>query len=227
MPTPPSQPPRPRPGSQSADSRPRRGCPNVPGRPLPDPAAVRLRPVPTSAPPYDDELALPATSAAQLAAWLQQHAATRSTHPDHANSPTPDRTPIDRQPGQASQPSPGHDSRLSPGDHPALASQFAHALIESLAGTRPPRQLSTWTTERTKSRIQRMGPLLTAGHRPHLRRVIAHRPTPDVIEMTLIVTFGPRTRALAVRLEHTVPRRSVPGQPPRPGKWVCTHLEAA
>ena len=37
----------------------RRACPRVPGPPLPDPDAVRLCPVPDSAPPYDDELLPP------------------------------------------------------------------------------------------------------------------------------------------------------------------------
>ena len=55
MPTPPSQPPRGRPGPGTGPAAGAR-CPRVPGPPLPDPDAVRLCPVPDSAPPYDDEL---------------------------------------------------------------------------------------------------------------------------------------------------------------------------
>jgi hypothetical protein len=58
MPTTPSQPPRGRPGSGPGDGR--RGCRRIPGPPLPDPDAVRLCPIPDSAPPYDDELLPPA-----------------------------------------------------------------------------------------------------------------------------------------------------------------------
>ncbi len=58
MPTTPSQPPRGRPGSGPGDGR--RACRRIPGPPLPDPDAVRLCPIPDSAPPYDDELLPPA-----------------------------------------------------------------------------------------------------------------------------------------------------------------------
>jgi len=51
--------------------------------------------------------------------------------------------------------------------------------------------------------------------------------------MTVIVGFGPRVRALAVRLEREAPRLSGPGRdgPPEPGaeaaRWICTAVEAA
>ena len=54
MPTPPSQPPRGKPGPGPGGGR--RACRRIPGPPLPDPDAVRLCPIPDSAPPYDDEL---------------------------------------------------------------------------------------------------------------------------------------------------------------------------
>ena len=205
MPTPP--PPR-EPGSGPHPSDPGRpGCPGrVTRRPLPDPSAVQLRPVPSTAPPYDDEL-LPASPAAP------------GPRPPATGRPAPSGPPRPaRPPGPAGPPAT---------DRPAFATQFAQVLVESLAGTRPPRQLSTWTTERAKSRIQRMGPLLTAGHRPQLRRVVAYRPAPDVIEMTVIIAVGPRTRAVAIRLEHIPPPHPRPGRPPQPARWICTDVEAA
>ena len=56
---------------------------------------------------------------------------------------------------------------------------------------------------------------------------IGGMPAADVIEMTLVVTTGPRTRALAVRLERATPAgqqawRSKPSSP-----WLCTDIEAA
>jgi hypothetical protein len=100
-------------------------------------------------------------------------------------------------------------------------------LVETLAGSRPPRQVSTWATERARVRIQRLGPMLAAGQRPQLRRVVAFRPASGVIEMTVVVSFGPRVRALAVRLEHSPPPRARPGHQPRAARWLCTEVEAA
>jgi len=44
-------------------------------------------------------------------------------------------------------------------------------------------------------------------------------PTADVVEMAVIVRFGARVRALAIRLERE----------PRPtgNEWLCTAIEAA
>jgi hypothetical protein len=105
--------------------------------------------------------------------------------------------------------------------------QFAQVLVETLAGSRPPRQISSWATERARARIQRLGPMLAAGQRPQLRRVVAFRPASDVIEMTVVVSFGPRVRALAIRLEHSPPPRALPGYQPRKARWLCTEVEAA
>jgi hypothetical protein len=205
MPTPP--PPRTAGSGSHPSGRGRRQCAKDTPRPLPDPSTVQLRSVPTTAPPYDDELSPPA-----------------------AATPPP-LIPPDGHPPTSDQADPLHPPRPAqqqrPADRPAFATQFAQVLVESLAGIRPPRQLATWTTERAKSRIQRMGPLLAAGHPPQLRRVVAYRPAPDVIEMTVIIAVGPRTRALAIRLEHSPPPRTAPGQPPRPAKWICTDIEAA
>lgn len=211
MPTPPAPPPGGPPGAQPGGGRPpRRPCPRVAGPPLPDPAGVRLHAVPDSAPPYDDEL-------------LVLNASTRD--PASAGHPAarggPPRPPAGDQ-RAASQP-----PQTAGRGEPVLPSQFARVLVETLAGTRPPRQLTSWTTERARSRIQRMGPLLTAGQPARLRRVVARHPAADVIEMTVLLSVGPQIKALAVRLEHTAPRPASRGRPTRPGKWLCTQVEAA
>ncbi len=224
MPTPPSQPPRGTPGPGPGGGR--RACRRIPGPPLPDPDAVRLCPIPDSAPPYDDELLS-----------LTARPAAPTSHTAAAGWAPPPRRPGSQCPG--GQLPPGE--RDQPGDHPAppppsgrlppgdgsWPGQFAQVLVETLAGSRPPRQMTTWTTERTRARIQRLGPMLAAGQRPQLRRVVAFRPASGVIEMTVVVSFGARVRALAVRLEHTPPPRALPGHQPRTPRWLCTDVEAA
>lgn len=246
MPTPPLQPP----GAQPPGNRPgsgpgggRRPCPRVPRPPLPDPDAVRLCPVPDSAPPYDDELlppparhpapARPAVTpghpAAQAAQPDQAAAQDQPPGPDHDDGhPAPDGGPDqsgERQPpGEGALPPRGAPVPPADGSWPG---QFAQVLVETLAGSRPPRQISSWATERARARIQRLGPMLAAGQRPQLRRVVAFRPASDVIEMTVVVSFGPRVRALAIRLEHSPPPRALPGYQPRKARWLCTEVEAA
>ena len=71
-------------------------------------------------------------------------------------------------------------------------------------------------------------PLFGGGHRPRILRVLTAAPSPDVIEMTLIVAAGPRTRAVAVRLERSVesgPPETAGRKTARP--WLCTDIEAA
>jgi hypothetical protein len=132
--------------------------------------------------------------------------------------------------------------------------QFAQALAETLAGSRPPSQLAPWTTQQTRRRISQLGPSMSTAHRPRVRRVIITSPTAGVLEMTVIVGLGPRVRAVAVRLERTPPtppgdssggraaglQTAVPGpqaalgrdqsrraaQAESPG-WICTAIEAA
>ena len=110
----------------------------------------------------------------------------------------------------------------SPAPPPGWPSQFAQVLAETLAGSRSPRQLVPWTTERARDRIQRLGPQLSAGQQPRVRRVVTFHPTADVMEMTVVVGFGKRVHALAVRLEW-----ADGGQATRSGRWLCTTVEAA
>jgi len=120
---------------------------------------------------------------------------------------------------------------------PGWQNRFAQVLAETLAGARPPRQIVPWTTEETLRRIQRLGPRLASEQRPRVRRVLTSLPAPDVMEMAVVVGFGPRVKALAVRLEHTGPRRAaLPGSRTAgariaderaAARWVCTAVEAA
>jgi hypothetical protein len=84
-----------------------------------------------------------------------------------------------------------------------------------------------WTTDQARRRIQQLGPMLAAGVQPRVRRIVTSRPTAGVVEMTVIVGFGPRIRALAVRLERDGPHYASPGRPAKAARWVCTVIEAA
>jgi hypothetical protein len=186
------------------------GCPRPPARrgpgtgtrPLPDPAAVRLYLIPDSAPPYDAE-------------------ATAAGPPGPAGGTARGAA---GPPGQAERRPAGRTG--SPAPSPGWPGQFAQALAETLAGSRPPRQLVPWTTERARERIQRLGPQLSAGEQPRVRRVVTCHPTADALEMTVVVAFGERVRALAVRLERTGGRPAAAGRP-GPAGWLCTTVEAA
>jgi Family of unknown function (DUF6459) len=116
--------------------------------------------------------------------------------------------------------------------------QFAVLLAEALTGDRPARQIRPWLSERGSVHLQRLMPLFGSGQGARVQRVMTTQPTPDVIEMTLIVAVGPRIRALAVRLM-LAPAERRPGwreklptvtAEPRsapPARWLCTDIEAA
>jgi Family of unknown function (DUF6459) len=209
-------------------------CPKAPGerRPLPDPAAVRLCLVPDSAPPYDDEV--PAGEPPGLG-WGAMGPARPMAVPATATT----RSPAAGGPG-AGGPGAGGPGAGGPraagletgrpadgdGSAPDWQSRFAQVLAETLAGSRAPRQIQPWTTQQAREHIQRLGPRMASVQRPRVRRVVTYRPASDVLEMAVVVGFGSRVRALAVRLERSAvsPPASL-GEPA--GRWVCTAVEAA
>ena len=109
----------------------------------------------------------------------------------------------------------------------AWPGQFGQVLVEILAGFRPAKQLAPWTTERVRAQIDLLSCAVAAEQRPRIRRVLTSRPTADVVEMTMVVSFGPRSRALAIRFERIPARPPVPGRPARPARWLCTEIETS
>jgi Family of unknown function (DUF6459) len=250
-PEPGAQQPRPTPKPETRKTT-RQGCQREAERPLPDPAAVRLFAVPDSAPPYDDE-ALAGTRSAGTRSAGTAHTASADRSggttgggqesdggrgPRH---PIPDPARLDPARPRSARPNSARPNSARPdsadpsggdpgrGVAPGWPSLFAQVLAETLAGSRPAGQIVPWTTQRARSNIQRLGPTLAAGQptarqRPLVRRVVTSQPSSDVLEMTVIVGFGPRIRALAVRLELSQPRGIPAG---RPARWLCTAVEAA
>jgi len=206
-----------------------------PGRqaPLPDVVAVRRLPVPDPAPPYDDEVAVDdkdlytgnevivGSAAAGPAAADEAGAGGVGTDGASADHASADDASADDASGGRGPGNPSGGSR--PPDPPAWPGQFAQVLAETLAGSRPAQQLTPWTTEQTRRRIRQLGPMLATDQRPRVRRVITSAPAPGVLEMTAVVGFGPRVRALALRLEQEQAR------PYRQGarRWCCTAIESA
>ena len=80
-------------------------------------------------------------------------------------------------------------------------------LAEALTGDRPARQIQPWLSQRGSVHLHRLLPLFRGGQRARVQRVLTTQPSPDVIEMTLIVAVGPRIRALAVRLTLAPPEQ--------------------
>jgi hypothetical protein len=103
--------------------------------------------------------------------------------------------------------------------------QFAQAVIETLAGTRPVRQILPWSTERAQAHIRTLAPALRTDSGARIQRVLASQPAPTVVEVTVIAGFGVRTRAVAIRFEHVPERKAAPGLPTRPSRWICTDIE--
>ena len=194
-----------------------------PGRqaPLPDAVAVRRLTVPDPAPPFDDEIRAlpagnepPAAPAAGPDAAEQAQDQGRACEADGDDSPPPG--PPDASGGQ-----PSDTTRPEPGG--TWPSQFAQVLAETLAGSRPAQQLTPWTTEQARRRIRQLGPMLATDQRPRVRRVMTSAPAAGVLEMTAVVGFGPRVRALALRLEREQARPYQQGS----DRWCCTAIESA
>ena len=115
--------------------------------------------------------------------------------------------------------------------------QFAVLLAEALTGARPVRQILPWLSQRGTVHLYRLLPLFSGGQGARVQRIMTTHPSPDVIEMTVIVAVGPRTRALAVRLTRAEPTQRPPWRgklPARtaehrsatPARWLCTDIEA-
>jgi hypothetical protein len=181
---------------------------------------LRLVAVPDGWPPYDCETHGAACSAAPPAAAAPASAGTA------ASASTG--TTIGTEAAEAgSAPAQNGEAGPAAGLSAAWPRQFAQVLVEILAGFRPAKQLAPWATERVRAQIDLLSCAADAEQRPRIRRVMTSRPTAGVVEMTMVVGFGSRSRALAMRFEHVPARPPVPGRPTRPARWLCTEIETS
>ncbi len=110
----------------------------------------------------------------------------------------------------------------------AWTTRFAQAVVEVVAGHRPPGQLVRWTSrtvyrdlERRTRLAQRAAtsagavPVQRSTLRPQVRSVHVCRIGPEVAEASVHVRHGRRSRAVAARFEVVQ------------GTWTCTAIEFA
>ncbi len=144
----------------------------------------------------------------------------------------------DQQPTRFADAANGGRVDQAPDGGQAWPRQFAVLLTEALTGDRPIRQIRQWLSPRGRAHLHRLLPLFGDGQRARVHRVMTTQPSPDVIEMTVVVAVGPRIRALAVRLALAAPqqrpgwREKQPAPVPAPRaatspRWLCTDIEAA
>jgi Family of unknown function (DUF6459) len=213
--------------------------PAAPGQRTPpeSPTAPELRliTVPAGWPPYDCETHGAACPVARAAALTKPHISHQA--PALAGPPRPTAPPLAPDQSNAGQSNAGQSNagqsnagqsnagQSNAGQATALPGKFAQVIVEILAGSRPLRQTVGWTTDRVRAQIGDLTQVLGSDQRPRIRRVVTSQPAASVVEMTVIVTFGARSRALAMRFEHMPARQPKPGLPARPARWLCTELE--
>jgi len=209
---------------------------------------LHLVTVPDAAPPYDCPIhgarcsprvagrtvpdAVDRTAAERPDVLAQPTAAERPdvlAQPTAAVDSAAGRPDVLAQPTAAVDPAGGDMAGADPaGADPAGAwlRRLAVVIVEVLAGVRPDRQLVPLATDRVRARIRGLVPLLACDRRPRITRIVTSRPAARVVEMTVVVHFGVRSRALAMRFEHVAARPASPGWPARPARWLCTAIEA-
>jgi Family of unknown function (DUF6459) len=175
---------------------------------------LRLVEVPGGWPPYDCEVHGTACPAACEVSVVSPCADLDPGAPGGAEPPGPSLTFSAARPAEGTA-----DTAV------AWSRQFAQVVAEILAGARSPRQIAPWTTERVRDRIILLTQTLSTGQKPRIRRIVTSRPAARVVEMTVVLSFGPRSRALALRIEQLPGRRPAPGLPARPARWLCTEIE--
>jgi hypothetical protein len=178
---------------------------------MPDLSSLRLVKVPHAAPPYD----------------CQIHGARCPAGEDVVAAPSPGE-PGAEAAGLPAFPGPVVAAGPVTAAGPVVSRprQLAVVIVEVLAGVRPDRQLVPMATDRVRARVRNLTPLLTADRRPTIARIVMSRPADRVAEVSVVVNFGARSRALAMRFEHVAARPAAPGRPARPARWLCTALEA-
>lgn len=172
---------------------------------------------PSSGPPVQGTLALDFALPSGLPAEPRPRALTLVTG---GTEPTGGR----RHGSFADRPEAAGAARAAAGAPPPeeWAGPLVQAVVEVIAGDRPPQQLVRWTTQRVYADLSRRVRILglttsaasrTRTERCHVRSVRVFQPRPDAAEVAAHVRHGARSRAVAARLE--IQR----------GRWTCTAIQ--
>lgn len=114
-----------------------------------------------------------------------------------------------------------HGTPTSPdGEMETWAATFIQAVVEVIASDRPLTQLIRWTNRRVYAEIaerqrqvaRHRGATGVRSARHHVATVRVCRPFTGCAEVAARVTFGPRSRAVAARLDYIH------------GRWLCTAI---
>lgn len=166
-----------------------------------EPTPLRLRRPPVLDGPYDDERRPVPQVAGSLALALPGLERPEQRMPLRLVPPA--QAPAGAGPCPALQP---------------LVTRLAQAIVEVLAGARPPAQLASHATydvlcqlERSAGRLVGRRPAATT--RPHVTSLHVGEPRPRVAEVCVVFDTGHRRRAMALRLEAAG------------AAWQCTALQ--
>lgn len=175
------------------------------GTPTPPdpPPSVRRLPLPSSQPPYDDEVA-------DTTKPPSGHRSRRSVPPTNGALALS----TAEQP-QRPRPAPSESITALP-DPRRWAAKLTQAAIEGLYGQRSLHQLTRWTDEAVHTALVRRARAVQqrSAVRPRIRAVRVCRVSDVVAEAAAIVQLGLQTRAVAVRLEAV------------DGRWLCTAFDS-
>ncbi|MDA8371555.1 MAG: Rv3235 family protein [Nocardiopsaceae bacterium] len=92
-------------------------------------------------------------------------------------------------------------------------SRLSQLMAEVLAGERPPAQMRPLLSQGAYDLLLRRAGVYASHHRPRIRRALLRMQEPDVTEVSAVVDYGTRCRALALRVAFTQ------------HAWLCTHFE--
>jgi len=210
------------------------------GRAAPARSVLRRVPVPDCQPPYDDELAERrpgragwstggecAVQGTLALAFVLPSGLPAAPEPPAGLRLLPAALPDQAEVGEARAADLDVDFGPQPTGRSALpdprpwAARFVQAVVEVLAGDRPLAQLVRWTSEEVYDGVAaHVVTLVRAANgrrlpRGAVRTLRVTEPGDGVAEVSATVRHGPRTTAVALRLEGL------------DGRWQCTALEMA
>lgn len=199
--------------------------------PAADRSGPRRLPTPAWEPPYDDELTtpLPRRHAGPAGPATQGTLALEFVLPSGLPAEPEPALPRTAPDGGAATGAPPRLRLVGEAERTATVlpeprawtARLVQAVVEVLAGDRPVSQLAHWTDaevfadlhRRVTVTARRCPPGRSGQQRAAVRSVRVSSPAPGVAEACALVQRGPRTTALALRLEAGV------------GRWRCTALE--